>query len=145
MKELMQRLGRPYILEDKWFVEYRANPRHKVVIHYVVETPNQEGCSYVAERMYPDSAGVFVKEFTLFYGERLIYFITETLEDGSEKSTVDQRISGNQTERLETGSKYAAIYEMCRAKEAGNEALLMDQLYQYRKQQYLVETLFRLK
>ena len=81
----------------------------------------------------------------MFYGERLVYFITETMEDGSEQSTQDRSISGNQMELLETGSKYAAIYEMCRAKEAGNEARLMDQMLQYRKQQYLVETLFRLK
>lgn len=145
MKSLMKRLGKPHILEDKSFVEYRANPEHKVVIHYVLESPGQEACSYVAERMYPSAAGVFVKEFTLFYGERLIYFITETKDDGNEISTQDYSITGNQEDSLETGSKYAAIYEMCRAKEEGNEARLMEQLQGYRKQQYLVETLFRLK
>ena len=145
MKELMQRLGKPHTLEDKTFVEYRANPGHKVVIHYVLETPGQDACSYVAERMYPGGAGVFVKEFTLFYGERLTYFITETMSDGSEQSTPHRSISGDQEESLETGSKYAAIYEMYRSVREGRDARLMEQLEDYRKQQYLVETLFRLK
>lgn len=145
MKELMHRLGRPHMLEDRTFVEYRANPDHKVVIHYVVETPEEGACNYVAERIYPCAAGVFVKEFTLFYGERLTYFISETLEDGSEKVTQDRSVSGNRAEELETGSKYAVIYEMCRSREEGNGARLLEQLEGYRKQQYLVETLFRLK
>lgn len=145
MKELMQRLGRPHTLEDRIFVEYRTNPAHKVVVHYVVETPGEDVCNYVAERIYPGAAGVFVKEFTLFYGERLTYFISETLEDGSERTTEDQTVSGNRREELETGSKYAQIYEMCRSQEEGNEARLMEQLAKYRKQQYLVETLFGLK
>lgn len=145
MKELMHRLGRPHMLEDKTFVEYRANPNHKVVIHYVVETPGEEVCNYVAERIYPCAAGVFVKEFTLFYGEHLTYFISEIMEDGSEEATQDRTISGNRMEELETGSKYAMIYEMCRSREGGSGARLMEQLEEYRKQQYLVETLFRLK
>lgn len=145
MKELMERLGRPHTLEDRIFVEYRTNPAHKVVIHYVVETPRVDTCNYVAERIYPGAAGVFVKEFTLFYGERLTYFISETLEDGSERTTEDRTVSGDRREGLETGSKYAQIYEMCRSQEEGNGARLMEQLAEYRKQQYLVETLFGLK
>ncbi|MCI8416392.1 MAG: hypothetical protein HFI33_02620 [Lachnospiraceae bacterium] len=145
MKELMARLGSPHLLEDKSFVEYRAHPGHKVVIHYVLETPGQEICNYVAERMYPTSVGVFIKEFTLFYGERLTYFITETLEDESERTSPRQVLSGDCQEQLETGSKYAAIYEMSRSGQEGKEAKLMEQLLAYRKKQYLVEALFRLK
>ncbi len=145
MKELMARLGRPHLLEDKSFVEYRAHPGHKVVIHYVLETPGQECTNYVAERMYPNSVGVFVKEFTLFYGERIIYFITETLEDESERTGPRQVLHADTREELETGSKYAAIYEMSRSRQERQEARLMEQLAAYRRKQYLVETLFRLK
>ena len=90
MKPLLERLGKPWILEDKMFVEYRANPAHKVTIHYVTETMRDSSCSYVAERLYPVEPGLFVKEFTLFYGECLTWFITETQEDGTEISTPDQ-------------------------------------------------------
>lgn len=145
MKNLMRRLGKTHTLEDKTFVEYRTNPAHKVVIHYVRETPGREACSYVAERIYPTQAGVFVKEFSLFYGERITCFITETLEDGSEKTGPDQVLSADEQEELETGSKYAQIYEMSRSRQEGRVDRLMEQLQEYRKQQYLVESLFCLK
>jgi len=145
MKVLMERLGKPYTLEDKTFVEYRTNPANKVVIHYVIETQREKSCSYVAERLYPVEPGIFVKEFTLFFGERLTWFITETAEDGTEISTPDRSYTENREEELVTGTKYAAVYEMARSLEERDLQLLEQQLEQYARKQFLVETLFTLK
>lgn len=145
MKELMERLGKPYLLEDKFFVEHRTNPLHKVVIHYVIETPREKNCSYVAQRLYPVEPGIFVKEFTLFYGERLTWFITETDEDGVETSTPDHSYVENQEEELVTGTKYASIYEMARALEERDMRQLEQGLEHYARKRFLVETLFTLK
>ncbi len=145
MKRLLERLGSPYLLEDKTFVEYRANPRSKVIIHYVIESPREKNCSYVAQRLYPVEPGLFVKEFTLFYGERLTWFFTEVKEDGTESATPDQSVTEGYEEELLTGTKYAAIYEMARALSRRNLPLLEKQLEQYGTKQFMVETLFTLK
>lgn len=145
MKDLLEQIGKPQLLEDKTFVEYRANPSHKVVIHYVIETPREGQCSYAAERLYPTEAGVFVKEFTMFFGERLTWFVTETLEDGTERSTPDYSITEGREEELVTGTKYAAIYEMARSLEERDMPLLRRQLEQYGRRQFLVEQFFSLK
>ena len=145
MKVLLEQIGKPQLLEDKTFVEYRANPSHKVVIHYVIETPREKQCSYVAERLYPTAAGVFVKEFTLFFGERLTWFVTETMEDGTEHSTPDYSITEGREEELVTGTKYAAIYEMARSLEERDMPLLRRQLERYGRRQFLVERFFSLK
>ena len=145
MKDLLDQIGRPQLLEDKTFVEYRTNPSHKVVIHYVIETPREKQCSYVAERLYPTEVGVFVKEFTLFFGERLTWFVTETLDDGTEKSTPDCSIIEGRDEELVTGTKYAAIYEMARSMEERDMLLLERQLEQYGRKQFLVERFFSSK
>lgn len=145
MKELLAQLGKPQLLEDKTFVEYRTNPTHKVVIHYVVETPREKQCSYVAERLYPTETGVFVKEFTLFFGERLTWFVTETLEDGTESSTPDHSVTEGQEEELVTGTKYALLYEMARALEERDLRLLEQQMKAYGRRQFLVEQFFSLK
>ena len=109
MKQLLGRLGRPELLEDKTFVEYRANPAHKVILHYVIESPRIRNCNYVAERLYPVEPGLFVKEFTLFYGDRLTWFVTE--EDGQgEHATPDHSFVEGEEEPLVTGTKYAGIY-----------------------------------
>ena len=145
MKPLLERLGKPQLLEDKTFVEYRTNPAHKVVIHYVVETPREKQCSYVAERLYPTESGVFVKEFTLFYGERLTWFVTEIGKDGEETATPDHSITETREEELLTGTKYAAVYEMARSLEEHNLRLLERQMDDYGRRQFLVERFFSLK
>ncbi len=145
MKPLLERLGKPQLLEDKTFVEYRTNPAHKVVIHYVVETPREKQCSYVAERLYPTESGVFVKEFTLFFGERLTWFVTEIDKNGEETATPDHSITESREEELLTGTKYAAVYEMARSLEEHNLRLLEQQMDDYGRRQFLVERFFSLK
>lgn len=145
MKPLLERLGKPWILEDKMFVEYRANPAHKVTIHYVTETMRDSSCNYVAERLYPVEPGLFVKEFTLFYGERLTWFITEMQEDGTEISTPDQSYVECRDDEFLTGTRYADIYEMARALEERDMQELGRQMQEYDRKNFLVETLFSLK
>lgn len=145
MKPLLERLGSPWSLEDKYFVEYRGNPAHRVVIHYVIESPREKNCSYVAERIYPSEPGVFVKEFTLFFGERLTWFVTETGENGEEASTPDRSYTEEREERMVTGTKYADIYEMAKALSQRNLPALEEQMIGYGKKNFMVETLFSLK
>ena len=145
MKALLAGLGRSELLEDKTFVEYRADPSHRVFIHYVIETPREKNCSYMAERMYPVEPGVFVKEFTLFYGERLTWFVTEQMEDGTEQATPDRSFVEKQEEPMCTGTKYADIYEMSRAVAERDQEKLEKQLEDYGEKKFLVETLFSLK
>lgn len=88
---------------------------------------------------------MFVKEFTLFYGERLTWFVTETMEDGTESTTPDYSMIEGREEELITGTKYAAIYEMARSLEERDMPLLERQLEQYGRRQFLVERFFSLK
>lgn len=145
MKPLMERLGKPYMLEDKTFVEYRANPNHRVVLHYVVETPRERTCSYMAERLYPVEPGLFVREFTLFYGERLTWFVTEVLEDGTEISTPDVSYTEEREEPLLTGTKYADIYELARSLSERDMAEFERRMENYGRKNFLIETVFSLK
>ena len=145
MKPLLARLGRGELLEDKTFVEYRTNPAHKTVLHYVIETPREKNCSYVAERLYPVEPGLFVKEFTLFYGERLTWFITEEQAYGTETATPDCSYVEGAEEPLLTGTKYAAVYEMARSLSERDMPELAKQMEEYGKKKFMVETLFSLK
>ena len=99
----------------------------------------------MAERLYPLEPGVFVREFTLFFGERLTWFITEVQDDGTELSTPDHSYLEEEEERLATGTKYADIYEMARALSERDLPELEKQMMEYGKKNFMVESLFSLK
>ena len=129
----------------KW-KKFCCNQDYREPLEYALDIIKQhENCNYVAERLYPVEPGIFVKEFTLFFGDRLTWFITETAEDGSEISTPDCSLTSEEEEELLTGSKYAAVYEMARSVEEHNRPLLEKQMEAYQQRQFLVETLFALK
>ncbi len=83
------RLKLAYNIIDKTVIEYRTNPKNKVVIHYLLEK-GQDKANYIVEEMHHIIEGVFVKQFVLFYGEEVKYYITE--EDEEEELTESANI-----------------------------------------------------
>ena len=145
MKSIASKMGRPWILEDKTFVEYRTDPSHKVVIHYCMEIPGDEKVEYVTERIYPSQPGVFVKEFTLFYGWTLTWFFVETDDEGNEATTSDTSYTEKRRKEMTSGTKYAYVYEMSRELSKRSTPGLEKRLMEYGEKNYLVESLFSLK
>lgn len=74
--QLPEEMRYRYHLYDRQFVEYRTNPVNRVVIHY-----RKEG-DFVEEEMNEVMEGIFVKDFILFFGDEIQYYISE--EDGQE-------------------------------------------------------------
>lgn len=130
--------GRPW---DQTVVEYRCNPEHKVVLHYVLEYHGKKTYDYVTECLYPVCGGVFTRAFILFYGERLTWFFTETAEDGTEHSTECQTTE-NQTEHMEGDSRYIRLCRMQRALDYHQERVLKNMMTDYEELTELVEEQF---
>ncbi len=64
-------------LADKTIVEYHASFGNRARIHYVIFHENGESEEYASEYMREVYGGVCFKEFILFFGESLQYYITE--------------------------------------------------------------------
>lgn len=62
---------------DKTTIVYRTVPQDKVMISYYLETGNLKEKEYTTEEMKCVFKGMYIKSFTLFYGERLKYYISE--------------------------------------------------------------------
>jgi hypothetical protein len=75
-------LVRKYHLCDRYFLECRRAPDRRVVVHYRL---NQG--AYQTADMAEMYAGIYVREFVLFAGETLQYFITEDAERESAKKS----------------------------------------------------------
>ncbi|MCD8364128.1 MAG: DUF5717 family protein [Lachnospiraceae bacterium] len=98
---------------DSTVVEYRGDPQHRVVLHYVLEYHGKKTFDYITEQLFPVYQGVFTKSFTLFYGERLTWFFTEEMPDGTERSTMSKTIE-NREEHMDGSSRYERLCHMQR-------------------------------
>lgn len=126
---------------DQTVVEYRCNPKHKVVLHYVLEYHGRKTFDYVTERLYPVCQGVFTRAFILFYGERLSWFVTETKEDGTQISTECTTIENREV--YDVGdTRYHRLCRMQKAFDDHQEEALMQMMTEYEALTALTEEKF---
>ena len=131
----------PQNLYDKYYVEYRTDPKKKVTIHYTFEAARGES-GYVTEEMTNVCYGIFVKEFVLFSNESLQYYIVE--QDGEEEvitESVQVRLSPEQTDGEDT--KYYQLNEIIAARDLQDEKTALKLLENYIRREYTITQLFK--
>lgn len=95
-----------YHLYDKFFVEYHARPRSRVVIHY-----SFDGTTYLDEEMKEPYDGIYSKEFILFFGDTVQYYMAEESE-GETKVTESDCLSNQSITENAKESRYERLNEM---------------------------------
>lgn len=137
-QNLPQQIKDAYQLYDKVFLEYRTNPKKRVVLHYRMEGQEE----FTEEEMNDAFEGVFVQVFTIFFGEAVEYYITE---EGEHQELVE---SGRMVSREIGTTKRTNRYEMLNAmlfeKTLGEEQKLEELMKWYDKQGHVNDSLFRL-
>ena len=132
------------MMEDRCYIEYRGKEGSRVILHYVVEHEGSESSEYKKEEMPHMYAGIYVKSFILFYGERIQYYITE--EDGrQEKLTMSSSIENKEVPTYDeenATSRFAMVNQMVYDKNTGDYGAYCELLQDYEKQNYLVKRLF---
>ena len=126
-KKLDHELVMKYYLYDKVFLEYRANPESHVVLHY---SRDEDGEEFVAEDMPDVYDGIFVKQFVMFFGETLQYYITEEYNNQVEV-TESSRIMNNDMYSIKDKSRYNLINQMLISTTLQDEASLYQNMKQY--------------
>mgnify|MGYP000612268682 FL=1 len=100
-------------LYDKIFVEYRANPGALVNIRYQITDGKDKGGRVITEPMTMVYEGIFVKEFTLFYGDHLKY---QVIEEWNQKTKESEMLEKNyQDINLSRSSRYDLLNQMSKA------------------------------
>ena len=131
----------PQNLYDKYYVEYRTDPKKKVMIHYTFESARGES-GYVTEEMTNVCYGIFVKEFVLFSNESLQYYIVE--QDDEEEiitESVQVRLAPEQTDGEDT--KYYQLNEIIAARDLQDETTALKLLDHYIRREYAITQLFK--
>lgn len=125
---------------DKTLIEYRSRPGIKVMIRYFIGCGGDEE-NYIEDVMTEMYDGIYVKQFLLFYGESLIYFIGA--ESGGEviygeRSSVD---APNVSELL-PGCRYNRINEIEEARLKEDYERVDFLINEYQKLDFITNEIF---
>lgn len=144
---------------DKTSVEYHAQNNTVAKMHYLRVGQKGEPEVYLTEHMKHVYGGVFFKEFNLFFGEILQYYIVE--EMGEEEKLIEngtlkagERLTienSNQKKEMikekiygRTGSRYRLINDIEQSKSLQDYATMDSKLEEYFYKEFLNSKLFGL-
>lgn len=132
-----------YQLEDKVFVEQKAAPEDRVILHYMLSSDPAAKDDYRTEPLQRIYRGIFSKEFILFYGEILSYFVTVEhkgrITQSPEKTLTMPYVD------MEGRSRYQLINQMLSARKLKKDDVFREKMHQYIHAEHVVRTLFRLE
>ena len=131
-------------LQDKVIVEYRTKPGGLARIHYVISQENGEEQEYLSENMRDVFGGVCCKEFVLFFGEKLQYYITEEI-DGEETLTESGNLQYPELETNSFGSKFGLVNDIVISKNLQDYDTLDKGLWTYYFREFCGDQLFTIK
>lgn len=143
-KEFAEKITFMHKFMDKTMVEYRVREGNRAVIHYVIEREGNDENEYIKEEMKNMYGGVCVKEFTLFFGETLQYYIME-IEDGKEQLTESGTFSRSDTDMSQGMSRYNLINDIAMGRTLNDYDTMESLLFEYFDHAYLLEELFDMK
>ena len=130
-----------YHVLDKTTIEYRTDSAGKVIINYYIDKGNLDHKEYLSDEMKPVFPGMYIKSFTLFYGEKINYSITkvtgeDTLIDESAEHILDDR-------GIETNtSRYGRLNDILICRDLREESIVSNLSMEYYLDNQLVRKLF---
>lgn len=131
----------PFSMHDKYYVEYHTDMRNRVRINYCL-TDGTEDTGFVTEDMTDKGYGIFIKEFTLFYGEMLQYYISE--EKGGESVITESCEVSLEPELIGTDeTRYHQLNLIITAREMNDNKTMQKLLENYIKNDYICKRLFK--
>ena len=96
-----------YHMNDKYFLEYHGKPGSIVALNY-----SYDGNNYIREEMTEVYDGVFVKEFLMFFGESVQYYIGEDMGTGKAGLCESDQIINNDVYGAANNTQYAMLNEI---------------------------------
>lgn len=127
---------------DKTMIEYRVREGNKAYIHYLLEKEGGNGEEYIKEEMRDMFGGICVKQFILFFGEHLQYYITE-VEDGKEHLTESGTLSHNDAGGEEREDRYTLLNDISIGRNLHDHDTMESLLREYFEKDFIVRELFR--
>lgn len=137
----------PYQVQDKCMVEYICNPAAKVKIHYLIQGESSEEESkkeFIVEDMRNVFEGIHVKEFILFQGEVLQYYISEELENREDiTESINLDMEDRMKEQASEENRYHTINLMMMSRKMRDEQTLIKLMEEYASDEAIRKSVFK--
>ena len=127
-------------MSDKTIVEYRAKPGARATIHYVIMREDGSDGEYLKENMREVCNGICFKEFVLFFGETLQYYIMED-ETGEGQLTESGNLQRSDIRADGADWRYEMINDIIISKTLEDYDTLDGLMDEYYRREYLNENL----
>lgn len=130
---------------DKSIIEYYADADTDAepVIHYLITRDGEEDKKYQKEPMEHVYGNVFVKEFIVFFGERVQYYIEESDKEGKGKLTQSGICQRGEVLDEELPGSYGMINDIIISKSMQDYSTFDDLLEEYYKKKFYNQELFK--
>lgn len=127
-----------YHFYDKFLLEYHTAPGRHVMVHF-----RMGESSYQTENLIEMYDGIFVREFILFFGETVQYYITEG--DGTGMHVMESNcMTNNDVIEHDREGRYVRLNEMLLQVTLGDEEMLKRQMKNYYGMLRVTEEAFKL-
>lgn len=134
-----ERILEPYCFEGKYIVEYKSDTGNRIFIHFIQEDMTGSG-EYKVEEMRQSYLGIYYKVFTVFYGEKVHYYITE--ENNQKDLVKNDIIVKNGMNLKNSNSRYNMLNDMSVAMEMNDDITLLELMNKYAVRSQAVDKLF---
>ncbi len=131
-------------LSDKTIIDYHARSGNAAKIHYIIFNESADTQAYQEEYMQDVCDGVCFKEFVLFFGESLQYYITEE-QDGKMELTTSGNLQKSDITGEASDGKYDLINDLLISLTLQDYGTFDQLLTEYRHKEFLNRELFRLQ
>lgn len=143
--ELPKECTKSFQLEDRIFIEEMIHPKAKVTLHYAIER-SEEGSDgervFLSEPLKKHYHGIFNREFLLFYGESLTWYMTITLDE-TIRQTEPQTVNMD-TVTMEGKTKYQMLNVMLANRRLGKDQALDAAMEKFLGYEQITEHIFTL-
>ena len=138
-KHLESKWRLPFALTDKTILEYKTETGNKVTLHYLSPEQINDTMKYEILTLKESYEGIYTKEFILFYGEELEYYITE-----------NDSINLRENSKLEIGewkgrtsdTRYGLLNDIIVAYKEDDPVTLEELVKQYKESTHMAEKWF---
>lgn len=135
------RIKVPFNVRCMTIAEYAASPDTTVMIHYIHTGADGNG-QYIVEQMKMMYDAVFVKQFLLFYGESVQYYITEE-KNGQIKHTESHTLVCEDIKADEAVGRYEMINDILSARALKDDITADRLITKYASDDYIATSLFK--
>lgn len=127
---------------DKTILEYKTVPGAVVNVRYMIEHKESTGEDYHSREMKEVYDGVYTTQFTLFFGEKLFYYIVEETADSQE--VAESKSISRSDISSEDADRFSMLNDIMISETLHDYDTMHQLMHDYSKMDFLQKTLFRI-